>query len=89
VATYRRTRKALGAEVREKGFTALKTNIFLDEGGKPRGWRPGFGVPPPRAQCRQARGAQPAHPFAAIREGAGPDVELLLGLNFNAKTEGI
>ena len=37
--------KALGAEVRDKGFTALKTNIFLYEGGKPRGWRPGFGVP--------------------------------------------
>src|SRR6202047_985884 len=37
--------RALGAEVREKGFTALKTNIFLYEGGAPRGWRPGFGVP--------------------------------------------
>jgi L-alanine-DL-glutamate epimerase-like enolase superfamily enzyme len=30
---------ALGAEVREKGFTALKTNIFLYEGGTSRGWR--------------------------------------------------
>ena len=35
--------KALGAEVRERGFTALKTNIFLYEGGKPRGWRPEIG----------------------------------------------
>jgi len=39
--------KAIGREVREKGFTALKTNIFMyDQDGKnARGWRPGFGVP--------------------------------------------
>jgi len=37
--------KALGAEVRDRGFTALKTNIFLYECGAPRGWRLGFGVP--------------------------------------------
>src|SRR6476661_3788339 len=34
--------KAIGREVREKKFTALKTNIFTYEGGKPTGWRPGF-----------------------------------------------
>ena len=39
--------KALGREVREKGFGALKTNIFLYDADKKnaRGWRPGFGVP--------------------------------------------
>ena len=37
--------KAIGAEVREKKFTALKTNIFIYDDGKPHGWRPGFGVP--------------------------------------------
>jgi galactonate dehydratase len=37
--------KAIGREVREKKFTALKTNIFTYDDGKPRGWRPGFGVP--------------------------------------------
>src|SRR5205085_2463460 len=37
--------RAIGAEVRDKGFTALKTNIFIYDGGAPRGWRPGFGVP--------------------------------------------
>jgi L-alanine-DL-glutamate epimerase-like enolase superfamily enzyme len=37
--------KAIGAEVREKGFGALKTNIFIYNGGAPRAWRPGFGVP--------------------------------------------
>src|SRR5471032_564257 len=37
--------KAMGREVREKKFTALKTNIFTYDEGKPTGWRPGFGVP--------------------------------------------
>ena len=80
---------ALGAEVREKGFTALKTNIFLYEGGAPRGWRPGFGVPflPELNVDKHVLRNLRTH-LAAMREGAGPDVDLLLDLNFNAKTEG-
>jgi L-alanine-DL-glutamate epimerase-like enolase superfamily enzyme len=81
--------KAIGREVREKRFTAMKTNIFLYEDGKPRGWRPGFGSPffpelnVDRTVLRNLR----MH-LEAIREGAGPDVDLLLDLNFHAKTEG-
>jgi L-alanine-DL-glutamate epimerase-like enolase superfamily enzyme len=83
--------KAMGREVREKGFSALKTNIFLYEpgGGSPKGWRPGFGAPfqpeinVDRAVLRNLR----LH-LEALREGAGPDVDMLLDLNFNAKTEG-
>jgi L-alanine-DL-glutamate epimerase-like enolase superfamily enzyme len=83
--------KAIGREVREKGFTALKTNIFLYEPGgcNPKGWRPGFGAPfqpeinVDRAVLRNLR----LH-LEALREGAGPDVDFLLDLNFNAKTEG-
>ena len=83
--------KALGREVREKKFTALKTNIFIYEPGakNPKGWRPGFGVPyhpelnVDRTVLRNLR----MH-LEAIREGAGPDVDILLDLNFNAKTEG-
>src|SRR5467141_613789 len=37
--------KAIGREVREKKFTALKSNIFTYDAGRPRGWRPGFGAP--------------------------------------------
>ena len=38
--------KAIGREVREKGFTAMKTNIFVyDRRQEPQGWRPGFGSP--------------------------------------------
>jgi len=81
--------KAIGAEVREKGFSALKTNIFIYENGAPRGWRPGFGVPfaPELNVDKKILQNLRAH-LEAIRDGAGPDVDLLLDLNFNAKTEG-
>jgi hypothetical protein len=81
--------KAIGAEVREKGFTALKTNIFLYEDGAPRAWRPGFGVPflPDLNVEKNVLRNLHSH-LEAIRDGAGPNVDLLLDLNFNAKTEG-
>jgi L-alanine-DL-glutamate epimerase-like enolase superfamily enzyme len=83
--------KALGREVREKGFTALKTNIFTyDQDGKnARGWRPGFGVPfePELNVDRKVLRDLVSH-LEALRDGAGPDVDILLDLNFNAKTEG-
>ncbi|MEZ5852001.1 MAG: mandelate racemase/muconate lactonizing enzyme family protein [Hyphomicrobiaceae bacterium] len=82
---------AMGREVREKGFTACKTNIFLyDENRQnPKGWRPGFGSPNEvavnveRHVLRNLR----MH-LEALREGTGPDVDILLDLNFHAKTEG-
>jgi galactonate dehydratase len=81
--------KAIGREVREKKFTALKTNIFTYTDGKPQGWRPGFGVPfqPEINVDRQVLRDLHMH-LEAIREGAGPDVDILLDLNFHAKTEG-
>ena len=82
--------KGIGREVREKGFTACKTNIFIYEGQKnPKGWRPGFGSPNQldlnvdRTVLRNLR----MH-LEALRDGTGPDVDILLDLNFNAKTEG-
>ncbi|MBL4719969.1 MAG: mandelate racemase/muconate lactonizing enzyme family protein [Alphaproteobacteria bacterium] len=81
--------KALGEEVREKGFTALKTNIFMYEDGKPQGWRPGFGSPfqPALNVERNVLRNMRMH-LEAFRDGTGPDVDILLDLNFNAKTEG-
>jgi galactonate dehydratase len=81
--------KALGEEVREKGFSALKTNIFLYEDGKPQGWRPGFGSPfqPALNVERNVLRNMRTH-LEAFRDGAGPDIDILLDLNFNAKTEG-
>src|SRR5690606_16268880 len=83
--------KAIGREVREKGFTALKTNIFTydAQGKNVRGWRPGFGVPfEPGINVERDVLRNLVRHLEALREGAGPDVDILLDLNFNAKTEG-
>jgi L-alanine-DL-glutamate epimerase-like enolase superfamily enzyme len=83
--------KAIGREVRDKGFTALKTNIFTYDTQRKnaRGWRPGFGVPfaPELNVEREVLDNLVMH-LEALREGAGPRVDILLDLNFNAKTEG-
>nr|WP_054021983.1 mandelate racemase/muconate lactonizing enzyme family protein [Piscinibacter sakaiensis] len=78
------------AEATERGFKALKTNLFLHDEGDAYAWRPGFAVPfepglnvTPRL-LRNIR----AH-LEALREGAGPDTEILIDLNFNAKPEGM
>ena len=78
--------KAIGCEVREKKFTALKTNIFSYDDGKPTGWRPGFGSPyaPEINVDRKILRDLRMH-LEAIRDGAGPDVDILLDCNFNAR----
>src|SRR5467141_5259719 len=81
--------KAIGREVREKSFTAMKTNIFVYADGKPQGWRPGFGAPfEPEINVDRTVLRNLCMHLEAIRDGAGPDVDILLDLNFNAKTEG-
>jgi len=83
--------KAIGREVREKGFGALKTNLFLYDAYKknPRGWRPGFGVPfSPEINVERPVLTNLLMHLEALREGAGRSVDILLDLNFNAKTEG-
>jgi galactonate dehydratase len=82
--------RALGQEVRERGFTALKTNIFRFDQDPPFMHQPGFarndGWPELNVDQRLLRII--ADQMAAFREGAGPEVDLLLDLNFNFKTEG-
>ena len=82
--------RAIGAEARDKGFGALKTNVFIyDEAGAPSGWRPGFGVPfQPELNVDKTVLRNLCAHLEAIRDGAGPGMDLLLDLNFNAKTEG-
>ena len=82
--------RALGQEVRDRGFTALKTNIFTDWDGALRSWAPGFGRPwDPglNAEPQVLRGLHDV--LAAFREGAGDDMDILLDLNFNLRTAGV
>ncbi|HLZ28188.1 MAG TPA: mandelate racemase/muconate lactonizing enzyme family protein [Chloroflexota bacterium] len=80
----------LGREVVARGYSALKTNILLLADGNPRGHTPGFArgesfpeLNPERYALRAIRDQ-----LAAFREGAGLDVDILVDLNFNYKTEG-
>jgi galactonate dehydratase len=81
--------KQAGEDARKMGFSALKTNMFRHEHGSVRAWMAGFGAPfspglnIDKLLVRSIR----AH-LEALRDGAGPDVEILLDLNFNARTEG-
>jgi L-alanine-DL-glutamate epimerase-like enolase superfamily enzyme len=80
----------LGREVAAAGFSALKTNILLFDGGTPRAHIPGFGAAdgyPDRNPDRSVIRALQEQ-LAALREGCGPDVEILVDLNFNFTTEG-
>jgi len=79
----------LGREVRQRGFKALKTNIFLFD-GTPRLHMPGFGRSPgwPELNAEQQVIRALREQLEALRAGAGPDVGILLDLNFNFKTEG-
>ena len=79
----------LGKEVVSKGYGALKTNVlFL--GDNPRSHVPGFargaGFPELNADRPVLKAIRDQ--LAAFREGAGPDMDLLVDLNFNYKTEG-
>jgi galactonate dehydratase len=81
--------KAIGREARERGFTACKTNVFLFDEGRPKGWRPGFGDPFEPELNVEKRILRNLHAhLEALRDGTGPDIDLLLDLNFNARTEG-
>jgi galactonate dehydratase len=80
----------LGKEVVARGYTALKTNVLLF-GDNPRNYAPGFartgeGFPELNPDRYVIKGLQ--EQLAAFREGAGPDVDILVDLNFNYKTEG-
>ena len=80
---------ALGEEVRESQFSALKTNIFDFSGDEPVGWAPGFGRPfHPSLTIERPRLRALRNYLEAFREGTGPDVDILLDLNYNAKPEG-
>ncbi|WP_151446868.1 mandelate racemase/muconate lactonizing enzyme family protein [Lacisediminimonas profundi] len=80
----------LAREVREKGFTGLKTNIWrYEQDGKIARWATGFGTPfaPELNIDRKVLKGLREH-LEILRDAAGPDMDIMLDLNFNAKTEG-
>jgi L-alanine-DL-glutamate epimerase-like enolase superfamily enzyme len=82
--------RRIAREVGERGFTGLKTNMFhYDEAGRISGWAPGFGTQfePARNIERVTRKNVRRH-LETLREAAGPDIDILLDMNFNARTEG-
>lgn len=81
--------RAVGREARERGFTGVKTNIFAYGEGWVRGYHPGYGYPykPDVTVDRKVLRDIQNH-LAALREGTGPDLDILIDLNFNAKVEG-
>ncbi len=82
--------KALGREVAERGYSALKCNIFRFDADPPYLYMPGFAATAggPELNPEGRITADLEDQIAAFREGAGPDVDILLDLNFNFKTEG-
>lgn len=81
--------KAAGQDARNAGFSAVKTNLFIHGDGQIRQWMPGFGAPnqPGMTVDTKLLKSFRAH-LEALREGVGPDVEVLVDLNFNGRTEG-
>ena len=80
----------LAGEIRDRGFRALKTNIFLFGDDGPRLYMPGFTASPGWPELNASPRVVDAlrRQLGALREGAGPDVGIHLDLNFNFKTEG-
>ena len=81
----------VGKEAREKGWTALKTNPMVFDVAEPYQHAPGFarrgpGFPELNADRKVLDNVR--QQLAAFREGAGTDIDILVDLNFNFKTEG-
>ena len=83
--------KTLGKEAKEKGYTALKTYPFQeDSDGRMLMWSPGFGNPfQPDLNIDKNFLKNLRDYLEAFRDGAGPDMDILLDLNFNVRTEGV
>jgi galactonate dehydratase len=81
--------RAIGAEARDRGFGALKTQRLYLRRRSAAGLAPGLWrtVAPELNVDKTVLRNLRAH-LEAIHDGAGPDMDLLLDLNFNAKTEG-
>lgn len=82
--------EALGREVRQRGFTALKTNVLVPDGdGRLVNYRPGFGHGPQHPSLNMSTTLLDdiLALMQAFRTGAGPQMRLMLDLNFNFRPD--
>lgn len=79
----------VGREAKDRGFSAVKTNMFAYGPNGPKSWGAGFGNPyEPGLNIDLKLIKDVVAHVEALREGVGEDVEILLDMNFNARTEG-
>ncbi|MBV8406269.1 MAG: mandelate racemase/muconate lactonizing enzyme family protein, partial [Alphaproteobacteria bacterium] len=80
----------LGAEVKARGFRALKTNTALEIDAKLEAYRPGFVVGRgfPERNWDDFIATSAAKTVEAFRAGCGPDIGIMLDTNFHFRTEG-
>ncbi len=80
----------LAEEVKARGFKALKTNVALSDGKTLTSYRPGFGHNKgfPELNWDHDIVKAAVDTVSAFRAGGGPELGILLDLNFNYKTEG-
>ena len=81
--------KKAGEDARAAGHSAVKTNLFIHGDGPVRQWMAGFGVPyQPALNIEPKLIRSVRSHLEALRDGIGPDIQLMIDLNFNARTEG-
>jgi L-alanine-DL-glutamate epimerase-like enolase superfamily enzyme len=78
--------RSLGVEVAAQGFKALKTNLLVFRDGAPAVVGRGSGAFETNIERDIVR--RVVDQLQAFRDGAGPDVRLMMDLNFNYKPEG-
>ena len=80
----------LAVQVKERGFTALKTNIFVFDADPPWMYQPGFAHQPGWPELNADRDLLEIieKQMWALRDAVGDETDLLLDLNFNFRTEG-
>lgn len=80
----------VGEEAKDKGFKALKTGLIAEVDGGFTNVGPGFAFTPGYPELNLDRKLLDTivRQLAAFREGAGPDMQIMLDVNFHFKTEG-